>query len=221
MVLKQQAHQTVSEEIVNALTHGVGAVLSIIGFVFLLVAATFYGGPLKIVSVAIYGSTLVSLYVFSTLYHSIQHGRTKNIFQILDHSAIYLLIAGSYTPFTLVSLSGGWGWTLFAIIWSLALIGLCFKLFFTGRYNVISTIVYIAMGWLAIIAIEPIVESIPWLGVSWLLAGGLCYSFGVIFFALDHKVHFTHAAWHLFVLAGSACHFIAIYYYVVIPAIPA
>ena len=208
--------QSLIEEIANSVTHGIGLLLSIIGLVVLVVLAKkIHGGAWRIVSFSIYGSSLVILYAASTLYHSFSFssGRINYIFKIIDHSAIYLLIAGTYTPFTLVSLRGAWGWTFFGTIWGLALAGIMFKVFFVKRFLILSTVTYLTMGWLAVIAAYPILKNIPLGGIVWLVMGGLLYSVGVIFHFFD-KLPFHHAIWHLFVLGGSVCHYFAILFYV-------
>lgn len=202
------------EEIANSITHGVGLALSVIGLGVLLVLACLYGSALHIASCSVYGVTLVILYTASTLYHSFRSPRIKHIFKIVDHCAIYLLIAGTYTPFTLVMLRGGWGWSLFGIIWMLSFVGIIFKLFLVNRFQIISTIIYVLMGWLAVVAIKPMVQMIPLNCILWLLAGGLFYTIGVLFFAW-HKIPYNHAIWHLFVVAGSICHFLAVLFYVI------
>ncbi len=201
------------EEIANSVTHGLGAVLGIAGFVFLLVAAIQRGSARHITAVVIFGTTLILLYVASTLYHALTPPRAKRVFQILDHSAIYLLIAGTYTPFTLITLRGVWGWSLLAVIWSLAIFGIVFKSVWIHRFPVLSTAVYVMMGWCAIVAIRPLLNALPWSGFMWLLAGGISYTGGVFFYASHRR--YAHAVWHLFVLGGSLCHFWAIYRYVV------
>lgn len=206
-----------TEELVNTLTHGVGLVLSIAGFAVLLSLAIMRGGAWRIVSCAIYGSTLVCLYTASTLYHSSRSRRMKRILRVCDHSAIYLLIAGTYTPFLLVNLRGGWGWSLFGVVWGLAMAGILFKVWFVEHFSVLSTAVYLLMGWLAVLAIKPMVRSVPLSGFLWLLAGGVLYTMGVVFFAWK-KVPHNHAIWHGFVLAGSACHYFAVLCSVILPA---
>jgi hemolysin III len=203
---------TRGEEIANSITHGAGALLSIAGLVAMVVQSAIRGTAWHIVACSLYGTTLVLLYLASTLYHALPRGRAKRVFQILDHSAIYLLIAGTYTPFTLVTLRGGWGWALFGFVWGLAVLGIVFKSLFIGRLAVLSTVVYILMGWCALIAIRPLLQALPWNAFLWLLAGGLAYTLGVVFFA--GKYRYAHAIWHLFVLAGSACHFVAVWEYV-------
>jgi hemolysin III len=201
------------EEIANSLTHGVGLALSVAGLVVLVVVAAVHGGALGIVSCSVYGATLVSLYGASTIYHSVRAPRWRRLLKTIDHSCIYLLIAGTYTPFTLVVLRGGWGWTLFAIVWTLALCGIILKLWFVDRFAIASTVCYLMMGWLVIIALKPMLRTVPVPALLWLLAGGLAYSAGVIFFALP-KVRYSHAVWHGFVLAGSIFHYVAILRYV-------
>ncbi|NDI36140.1 PAQR family membrane homeostasis protein TrhA [Chengkuizengella sediminis] len=199
------------EEIVNAITHGIGALLSIAALVLLIVFSSLYGSPWHIVSFTIFGTSLVLLYVFSTLLHSFKEGVTKNVFEVLDHSAIYLLIAGSYTPFVLVTLRGPLGWTLFGIIWGLAVIGIVFKVFFVKRFIIMSTIFYVLMGWMIMIGIKPLYENMMLNGFIWLVLGGILYTAGTIFYVW-RKFPYHHAVWHLFVLAGSVSHFFAVLY---------
>lgn len=199
--------------IANTVTHGIGALLAIVGLVLLVVFATIYGNVWHVVSFSIYGSTLVMLYLASTLYHSAQNPRTKQILRIIDHSAIYLLIAGTYTPFMLVTLQGPRGWTFFGIIWGLALIGILYKIFFINRHVVISTLFYLAMSWLIVFSIGDLFNNLSFNGIILLGAGGLSYTLGMIFYAGREKL-LMHAIWHLFVLGGSICHFFAILFYV-------
>lgn len=199
-----------SEERANRLTHGLGAVLSVAGLVWLVVAAVLHGDAWHITSSAIFGSTLVLLYGASTLYHSFQREDTRRLLRKFDHAAIFLLIAGSYTPFTLVTLRGPWGWSMFGVVWGLALAGIILKFWFAGRFNIISTLIYLGMGWLVLIALKPLIAALPPPGFRWLLAGGACYSGGTVFY-LWEKLPYHHAIWHLFVLGGSICHWIAIY----------
>ena len=201
------------EEVANALTHGAGLVLSVAGLVALITVASLRGNALSIVSCCVYGATLVCLYAASTLYHSVVGERRKRILRIVDHCCIYLLIAGTYTPFTLVSLRGGWGWTLFSLIWVLAVAGILFKLWFTERFPIGSAVCYVLMGWLAIIAVKPLLHAAPMGELAWVLAGGLFYTTGVIFFGWE-RLRYNHAVWHGFVLAGSACHYVAVLYYI-------
>ncbi len=204
---------SLGEEIANAVTHGLGVVLSVAALVALLVVAGVYGNTLHVISVAVYGSTLVLLYVASTMYHSLSNTRACKVFKIIDHASIYLLIAGTYTPFTLVTLRGPWGWSLFGIVWGLALTGVALEAFWVYRPKWLSGVVYLAMGWLVVVAIKPLMAALPPLGWQLLLAGGLAYTFGVIFYVLK-KVPYMHAVWHLWVLAGSAFHFFAVVFYV-------
>lgn len=197
----------------NSYTHLVGSILSAIGFFFLLYLALTKGDPWKIVSFVIYGGTLFTLYTFSTLYHSVQ-GRLKKIFQKLDHVSIYLLIAGTYTPFTLVTLRGDLGWTMFAIVWGLATLGIIIDLIPSKGHRIFPLIIYLLMGWLVILIIDPLVTNLSLAGFYWLVAGGMFYTFGVIFYVLDTQHRFSHGIWHLFVLAGSLSHFITIAGYV-------
>jgi hemolysin III len=197
----------------NAVTHLVGAVLALAGAVLLVVLAAMSGDPWKVVSVAIYGVTLVMLYSFSTLYHSLQ-GRAKNILREMDHQSIYLLIAGSYTPFCLVTLRGPWGWSLLGIVWGLAVIGSVQELRPKNEARVLSVVIYLLMGWVALAALLPLLQALGPRGFAWLAAGGLFYTVGIVFYALDTRVTHAHGVWHLFVLAGSATHYIAILIYV-------
>lgn len=204
---------SLAEEVVNSLTHGVGAALSIAGMTLLLAFASQDADPWKLVSFAIYGASLTLLYLASTLYHGFQHPRLKHLFNLFDHCAIYLLIAGTYTPFLLVNLRGPVGWTLLAIIWSLAIAGILFKLRFGERYKVVGLASYLLMGWLMIFASAELIANVERGGLILLGAGGLAYSIGVLFYLMK-QVRFSHAVWHLFVLAGSLCHYFAIFHYV-------
>jgi hemolysin III len=206
----------------NAITHGVGAALAIAGAIYLIVAST-RGSAWEIVSCSIFSATLILVYLCSTLYHSLVRTRARHVFQILDHSSIYLLIAGTYTPFTLVSLRGSLGWSIFGVEWSLAIAGVLSKSiamerFKQGRLAVLSAVVYLLQGWFIVFAVRPLIHAIGWHGIAWMGAGGLAYTLGIVFFALDSRRYF-HAAWHIFVLAGSIAHFFAILFYVV-PAGP-
>jgi hemolysin III len=204
------------EEIANVTTHGIGLLLSIAGFVVLLVLAAMRGTAWHIVACSIYGATLICLYSASTLYHAVISPRVKRVLRIFDHSAIYLLIAGTYTPFLLVSLRGPWGWSLFGVIWGLAVAGVLFKFWFVERFGILSTAVYIAMGWLVVIAARPVITHVPFTALIWLLAGGLAYTGGVIFFAAK-RIPYNHAIWHIFVLTGSICHYFAVFSTVIPP----
>ena len=205
--------QSVGEEIANAVSHGVGLLLAVVGALILVVAAVQRGGVAEIMGVSIFGTTMVLVYLTSTLYHALPRNRAKQVFRILDHGAIFLLIAGTYTPFTLGPLRGSWGWTLFGLVWGLALVGIVFKAVGGVRYPKLSTAVYIAMGWLVVIAIEPLRLTLPMSGLSWLIAGGISYTAGVAFFA-PRRLRYSHFVWHLFVIAGTACHFAAVLWYV-------
>lgn len=201
------------EEILNAVTHGVGSLLALIGLGILTAAAYLNGGVWHVVSFSIYGVSLVLLYGASTLYHSFTNEKLKYIFKVLDHSAIYVLIAGNYTPFTLIPLHGTFGWTIFGIIWGLAGTGIVFQAFFVKRFKVFATLCYLFMGWLAVVMIKPLLAAVPIEGIYWLLAGGLFYTVGALFY-LAHKIPYHHAIWHVFVLAGSITHFITVLKYV-------
>ena len=200
--------QSHAEEVANAVTHGIGAVASVVALVLMLVVAE---GPWEIVCAAIFGSSLVILYLSSTLYHSFSGPRLKNLFQVLDHAAIYLLIAGTYTPFMLITLRGPLGWTIFGIIWGLALAGIIVKAVMTNRReHWISTALYVFMGWFVVAALPSLIKALPPAGLWLLVAGGLSYTLGVVFFALENRLRFAHAIWHLFVLGGSTCHVLAV-----------
>lgn len=203
---------SMGEEIANSITHGIGAALSVAGLTLLVFLAAIKGDVFQIVSFSIYGASLVILYLASTLYHSFQNPKVKRVFKIIDHSSIYLLIAGTYTPFLLVGLQDRFGWILLAIIWGLAALGISFKAFFIDRYQKISTLAYVLMGWLGVLMIKGLSENIEIGGLIWLAAGGAAYTLGVIFYALK-KIPYMHSIWHLFVLAGSICHFFSIYLY--------
>lgn len=197
----------------NAITHGIGAGLAIGGAIY-LIAASARGSALQVVSCTIFSITLVLVYMCSTLYHSLVRTRARHVFHVLDHSSIYLLIAGTYTPFTLISLHGPVGWSIFAVEWSLAVAGVIFKSFAVGRFALASALVYLFQGWFIVFAVRPLLHAVGWHGLIWLGAGGLAYTLGMVFFAFDH-VRYFHAAWHVFVLAGSIAHYFAILFYVV------
>ena len=210
--MKIHSQYTPTEEIFHGITHGIGAVLSIAGLVILVVLAVQMGDVWRIVSFSIYGGSLTLLYLASTLYHSFQDERLKQFFRHFDHLSIFLLIAGTYTPVTLISLRGAWGWTLFALIWGFAVSGIVYELLFLGRYKWITMSIYLGMGWLAVVAIKPMLTMVPRGLFWWLLAGGLCYTGGVFFYARE-KMRYHHVLWHLFVLFGSACHFLGFFFY--------
>ena len=200
-------------ELFNSISHLLGAAAALVGTAFLVGIAVQQGDPWKIVSFSIYGATLLSLYTFSALYHSLR-GKGKTVFRKLDHHAIYLLIAGTYTPFTLVTLRGRWGWSIFGVVWGMAVLGIILEMLLQKRRQVVPVVIYLLMGWLIIIALKPLLRALPTAGFAWLLLGGLFYTVGVGFFALDKKVRYFHGVWHLFVLAGSLCHYIAVFFYV-------
>ena len=196
-------------EIASAVTHGLGAVAALAGGAVLITLTALHGDAWQLGASIVFGVTLLLLYTASTLYHAIQHPVAKGRLKVFDHCAIYLLIAGTYTPFTLIGLRGPWGWGLFIAIWSLALCGVIFKLFYTGRFKRLSTFIYIAMGWLIIVAIKPMLNSLDAWTLGWLLAGGVFYTLGTYFYHRE-SIPYSHAIWHLFVIAGSVCHFVAV-----------
>ncbi|MCM2253851.1 MAG: hemolysin III family protein [Ramlibacter sp.] len=193
----------------NSISHLVGAGLAVAGAALLIVLAAQLGDPWKIVSFSIYGAMLVALYLFSTLYHSLR-GRAKDVLRKIDHCSIYLLIAGSYTPFALVTLRGAWGWSLLGAVWGLALLGIVQEIWLAKGARVLSLVIYIVMGWLALVAVAPLWEALKPAGFAWLVAGGALYTVGILFYATDHKLRHGHGVWHLFVLGGSACHFFTV-----------
>lgn len=197
------------EELWNAITHGLGAILSVAGGAVLITLAALNGTEWQLISAIVFTMALMLLYTASTLYHSIPHTSAKQKLKVFDHCAIYILIAGSYTPFTLIGLREHGGWWLFGIIWILALAGVIFKLFYTGRFELISTLIYIGMGWLAVFAIKPMLQHIDTATLIWLFTGGFFYTLGTIFY-MSKKIRYTHAIWHVFVMLGSASHFVAI-----------
>lgn len=196
----------------NSISHLFGVIASLAGAVVLISFAAKQGDPWKIISFSIYGLSLFLLYLFSVLYHSFK-GRKKQIFRRLDHLAIYLLIAGTYTPFTLVTLKGVWGWSIFSVVWGLAIVGMLVE-FVPQKKRIVPIIIYLVMGWICLIALEPLLEVLPIEGFWWLLAGGIFYTAGIVFYAFDKKVKHFHGIWHLFVLAGSICHYIIVMWYV-------
>lgn len=197
------------EEWLNALTHGAGAVVALAGAAVLITLASIYADRWAVIGASVYGASLLLLYVASTLYHAVSHVKIKARLKVFDHCMIYVLIAGTYTPFTLTSLRGPWGWTLFGLIWGLAIAGIIFKLFYTGRFQWLSTGIYLAMGWLVVIAIEPLMKALPQGAFAWLMAGGIAYTLGTVFY-MSRRLPYAHAIWHGFVLAGSVCHFAAV-----------
>jgi len=203
--------QSVGEEIANSVSHGIGAVAAVAVTPLLVISAIPHGAA-SVVGASIFAATMITLYLTSTLYHALPGVRVKRVLRVLDHSAIFLLIAGTYTPFLLGVLRGGWGWTLFGIIWGLALAGVVFTAIVPLRYPIITTVIYIAMGWLVVVAVVPLWQRMPPEGLLWLLAGGLAYTGGVAFYAA-RRLRYAHLIWHLFVLTGSACHCVAVLRY--------
>ncbi len=212
--------QSTGEELANSLTHGFGVLVTLFVGPLLIIGAARSGDPWRLVSAGVYATTLLLLFTSSMLYHALRPPRAKAVFQRIDHAAIYLLIAGTYTPFTLITLRGAWGWTLFGIVWGLAIAGVALKGTFGARLPRLSTAVYLGMGWLGIFALRPLLMNVPLRGIAWLVAGGLFYTLGVVFYVRDERHRYHHAVWHLFVLAGSIAHFCAILWYA-LPVTPA
>lgn len=205
---------TLREELANSITHGLGSLLSIVALALLTVYAAFHGDGWHVASCTVYGLTLVLLYTASALYHSFRDARVKRMLKVVDHASIFLLIAGTYTPFLLVPLRGPWGWTLFGLVWAIAVAGVVLKLFWTGRFRVLSTFMYLGMGWIVVIAFKPLIHNLPRGGLILLAAGGLLYTLGTVFY-LWKRLPFGHAIWHGFVLAASGCHFFSVFIYVI------
>ncbi len=201
--------QTPAEELANAISHGLGLALAIAALPLLVVFANQHGSAADITAAALFGASMVLLYGISTLYHALPAGAAKRWFNRLDHAAIYVFIAGSYTPFVLGPLRGGWGWSLFGVVWGLAAVGVALKLLNGLKHPGWSTALYVAMGWVVLVAIVPLVQRMPGAALAWLVAGGLAYTAGALVFLFDHRVRYAHSLWHLFVLGGSACHFFA------------
>jgi hemolysin III len=210
--MNEERWPTIGEEIANSLSHGAGLAFAIAGTPFLIIAAMRYGSAWNTIGVSVFAASMITLYLASTLYHALRHDRAKRFFRVLDHSAIFILIAGTYTPFTLGVMRGPWGWTLFGLVWGLALIGLMKKAIFGARYVWFSVALYLVMGWLVVIAAPQVLQRIPLTGLLWILAGGIAYTAGVGFFAA-HRIRYAHFAWHLFVIAGTVCHFFAVLWY--------
>ena len=208
---KSISKQTLLEEIANSITHGLGLCLSIVGTIFLLVYSVNNGDPWRIVGYIIYGASLTILYLFSTIYHSLKHSRAKAIFRRLDHSAIYLLIAGTYTPVILIAMKATWVLYLLPVIWTMAIFGIYIKVFYIHRYERLGLAFYIFMGWFALIAVKPLFNSIPFESFIWIIVGGLSYTSGIIFYTWN-RLPYHHTIWHIFVLAGSVSHYIGILY---------
>ena len=201
------------EEKTNIVSHAIGLVLSIVALVIMVVRASLYGNAWHIVSVSIFGASLILLYAASSFYHSARDPKARGRLRVFDHATIYVLIAGTYTPFTLVTLNGPVGWTIFGVSWAMAVAGVTLKLFYTGRYNALSTLMYVFMGWIIMFAIKPLVNNLPTEGLYWLIAGGIAYTTGAILYSIK-QIKFNHAIFHVFVLLGSFCHFMAVYCHV-------
>ncbi|MEK7667334.1 MAG: hemolysin III family protein [Gemmatimonadota bacterium] len=214
-MMRVERVQSLGEEIANSVTHGVGALASLVALPFLIVAALPRGASAVVGSV-VFGASLVLLYISSTIYHSLARNRAKRVFRILDHSAIYLLIAGTYTPFTLGVLRGAWGWALFGVVWGLAVLGVALTASLGVRFPRLSTFVYIGMGWLVVVAVKPLLTHLPPAGLAWLVGGGLAYTGGTAFYGW-RRLRYQHTLWHLFVLTGSVCHFVAVLRYAAPP----
>jgi hemolysin III len=210
---KEVRYYDPKEEKLNVITHGIGLILSIVALVLLVVYSSLYGNARQITSFSIFGASLIVLYSASTLYHYSKDPKLRNRLNIFDHASIYVLIAGTYTPFALVTLQGTVGWIIFGVSWGLALTGIIFKLFFTGRFDKLSTITYVLMGWIIIFAIKPLVNNLPLNGLLWLAAGGILYTVGAVLYSMN-KIKYNHAIFHIFVLLGSFCHFMSVFFYV-------
>lgn len=206
--------QSFGEEVANSVSHGVALLATVAFAPMLIISAIDHGSAADIVGASVFAATMIMLYLSSTLYHALSRSKARSIFQILDHAAIYLLIAGTYTPFTLGVLRGGWGWTLFGLVWGLALGGVVLKAVAGIRYHGLSLCLYLLMGWLVVIALKPLWLSMPGWGLFWLLAGGIAYTLGVVFFVAE-RIPYSHFIWHLFVIAGTTCHFIAVLRYAI------
>lgn len=211
--VRPRREQSLGEEIANSISHGAGLLAACVGIPVLIVHAVRHGDAAFIAACSLFSVTIVLMYFASTLYHALPVGKAKRVFKVLDHSSIYLLIAGTYTPFTLGVLRGPWGWTLFGIVWGLAVAGVALKASGKASNPILSTAVYLLMGWVVVIAADPMFARVPTAGLLWLLAGGLCYTGGVVFFATDSQLRYGHLAWHLFVLAGTVCHYFAVLWY--------
>ena len=211
-IAQEERRPTLGEEIANSISHGIGLILALLATPILVIAALRYGSVWNTVGVSVFAASMVALYLASTLYHALTHDKAKRVFRMFDHGAIFLLIAGTYTPFTLGILRGPWGWTLLGLIWTLAAVGLTMKAVCGSRYNRLSLVLYLTMGWLVVIAAPQVLRVMPLSGLAWLAAGGIAYTAGVGFYAA-HRVRYAHFAWHLFVIAGTTCHFFAVLWY--------
>ena len=211
---KELPAYTLGEELLSSISHGIGALFGVLALVLCVVKCAIYGSAIDVVSGAIYGASLTILYTMSTLYHALKKGSAKLVFRILDHCSIFLLIAGTYTPYTLSALSGATGWTLFGIVWGAAILGITFNAISVERFRIFSMICYLAMGWVIIFAVRPLLSAIPWTSFLLLLVGGIAYTLGAILYAIGKKVRYIHSVWHFFVLFGSILHFLSIYLYI-------
>jgi hemolysin III len=205
--------QSQAEEIANSISHGIGLVAALVGTPFLIIHAARLGDAGFIVGTSLFSATIILLYLASTLYHALPMGKAKRVIRVIEHSVIFLLIAGTYTPFTLGVLRGAWGWTLFGVIWGLAAAGVALKAFDKVSRPILSTGLYLLMGWVIVIAVDPLFARMPTAGLLWLIAGGLSYTAGVAFFATDTRLQYGHLIWHLFVIAGTTCHYFAVLWY--------
>jgi hemolysin III len=213
LLASPRREQSQGEEIANSISHGIGLIAALVGAPFLIIHASGQGDPAFSVGTSIFAATIIFLYLSSTLYHALPPGKAKGVFRVIEHSAIFLLIAGSYSPFTLGRLYGPWGWTLFGIIWGLAVAGVVLKVMVKRFHPILSTGLYLLMGWVVVIAVKPLLAQVPTAGLFWLLAGGLSYTAGIVFFAIGSWLKFGHLIWHLFVIAGSICHYFTILWY--------
>jgi hemolysin III len=201
------------EERINITSHAIGFILSVVALVLLVMHAVLHGHFWHIVSFSVFGISLIALYAASTIYHSAENIVLRSKLRIIDHAAIYVLIAGTYTPFTLITLGGLTGWVIFSVSWGMAFVGIILKIFFTGKYDVISTLMYVFMGWIIVFALEPLIHNLSSEGLFWLVAGGVAYTVGAVLYSIK-KIKFNHAIFHVFVLIGSICHFVSVYFYV-------
>jgi hemolysin III len=212
-LVRLRREQSQGEEIANSISHGIGLVAALVGTPFLITQAARHGNVGFVIGASLFSATTIFLYLASTLYHALPIGKTKRVFRVLEHSAIFLLIAGTYTPFTLGILHGVWGWILLSIIWSLAAAGVVLKVFYGTSFPILSTSLYLFMGWMVVITADLLIAKMPTPGLLWLIAGGLSYTVGVVFFAIDSRLQYAHLIWHLFVLTGTTCHYFAVLWY--------
>jgi hemolysin III len=212
-LVRLRREQSQGEEIANSISHGIGFVAALVGTPFLITQAARHGNVGFVIGASLFSATTIFLYLASTLYHALPIGKTKRVFRVLEHSAIFLLIAGTYTPFTLGILHGVWGWILLSIIWSLAAAGVVLKVFYGTSFPILSTSLYLFMGWMVVITADLLIAKMPTPGLLWLIAGGLSYTVGVVFFAIDSRLQYAHLIWHLFVLTGTTCHYFAVLWY--------